>query len=248
MLWRSAPPEIMMRSNAPITAISGARGLVSIACHAARQANDASSCPQDRWLPRPPQRSTPISRQTLQTTQPAPATPNTHTSTNTGRKHHPHSMKSRHRPADDPPRRKLCAPQGIPPQTSSGPQVSQSLRTRPAPAKRPNLLPRQPRPELQWPSPHPWSAWLAAPPPRGRSLRSVEEAAATPVILPTLYNKRGRLIVPAATQRLARDPPAPKPGRRPRRPRPHPRRRRSAGHAQQGTSRRNPYQQRPAGR
>jgi hypothetical protein len=28
-------------------------------------------------------------------------------------------------------------------------------------------------------------------------LESVEEAAATPVILPTLYNKRGRLIVPA---------------------------------------------------
>lgn len=221
MLWRSAPLEIMMRSNAPITAtlalatlfLSPATVLAKPAHYPAPKTTVATSTTTKKRTHKPADTQTP---------DPAPATRNKHTTKR--RKHHPkqeetadppiinraaHTPAPSRRPsakaaplsvsATDPAPRKatsadfLRAAGQTEPQETANPTVATSANddedTQPTPA------PASTRPSVAKPT-SVVSVARASTTERPQ-LESVEEAASTPVILPTLYNKRGHLIVPA---------------------------------------------------
>lgn len=213
MLWRSAPLEIMMRSNAPITAtltlaalsLSPAALFAKPAAHHPAHKTATAASPTTKKRAHKPADA--------QADAPAPATRNKHTKR---RKHHPQQEetadppiinRAAHTPAstrrsalvaaDSAPRKATSndflraagqqEPQDATPLVASSPTSDEDTRPDPTPT------PARP------PAAKPTSVVSVA---RGAiterpQLESVEEAAATPVILPPLYNKRGRLIVPA---------------------------------------------------
>ena len=190
MLWRSAPLEIMMRSNAPITAILALAALSlspatllakPTAHHPAHKTAvcHTSTTKKRAHKPADAQAATACSG-------------DTETSTRTKRrKHHPQQEETADPPIINPPRtpastqdlpgrRRLCARKatsadflraaGQPEPQDTAPVHRRSLdhyRRRYPTRSRASLDQTTP-----WPSPPPWSAWLAAPPPRGRSLRA----------------------------------------------------------------------------
>lgn len=220
MLWRSAPLEIMMRSNAPITAILALATLYLSpatllanppAHHPAHKTAVATSSTTKKRAHKPAD---------SQTTEPAPATPNKHTTKR--RKHHPKQdetadpptiNRAAHTPlpsrrstartaplsaADTTPRKATSADflraAGQPePQGTVNPTVATSTNTREE--TQPTPAPAATGPSVA--DPASVVSVARASTTQRPQLESVEEAAATPVILPTLYNKRGHLIVPA---------------------------------------------------
>ena len=220
MLWRSAPLEIMMRSNAPITAILALATLYL--SPATLLANPSAHHPAHKTAVATPSTTKKRAHKPAdsQTTAPAPATPNKHTAKR--RKHHPKQEETADPPiinraantplpsrrstaqtaplsaTDTTPRKATSADflraAGQPePQGTANPPIATSTNTRedtqptPAPA---STAPSVARPTSV-------VSVARASTTQRPQLESVEEAAATPVILPTLYNKRGRLIVPA---------------------------------------------------
>ena len=193
MLWRSAPLEIMMRSNAPITAIlalatlylSPVTLLARPTTHLAAHKTAVSTPSTTKKRAHKPTDA--------HTTKPAPATQSKHATKR--HKHHPKQEE-----------------------TADPPMINRAANSAPRKATSADFLRAAGQPEPQdtasageesQPAPAPGSTRTSVAKPtsvvsvaRGATterpqLESVEEAAATPVILPTLYNKRGRLIVPA---------------------------------------------------
>jgi hypothetical protein len=194
MLWRSAPSEIMMRLNAPIPALLALAVLYLFPAES---------------LAKP---THPHAHKTEAPTHRRPTAASAHTShgstrvhTHTTATHH----QSRHTISS---RTKAIARQ---PELSSAEANRRKatsddfLRAASAPAEvpAPVAIHGTSRPEqLDEPTSHDQQRQSASKPAsvvgvvrsntRRPELPTVEEAVATPVILPTLYNKRGRLIVP----------------------------------------------------
>ena len=209
MLWRSAPSEIMMRLNAPIPAFLA----LAVLCFFPVDSPAKST----RHLAH---KNAATHRK--HTAEPA-HTARRHTASTTSRIHTQHaSTRNTH-----PHRRHVVAPTALPTATQtevkgSAPppekatsddfiKAAETPAQSPAPPPAPVAIHGTSRPEelneTPPPSPARKPASVSKPVPvvgvtRRNSptpqLPSVEEAAATPVILPSLYNKRGRLIVPPA--------------------------------------------------
>jgi Family of unknown function (DUF5715) len=226
VLWRSAPLEIMMRSNAPIQAILALAVLSFLpAPLLAKPAHHSSAHKAEAVAPAPGKRThkkstsdTAASRNAQHPTaknHPDSATIVQHVhSTSHRRTRHtvvaanaPATGKESETTADETAPRKatsadfLKAASGqadTPEPSSEAPHIDKALaiKTPPsqsedeAPARRINRA-KSPAPETPVPVINAVRKTTERP-----QLEPVEEAAATPVILPTLYNKRGHLIVP----------------------------------------------------
>ncbi len=215
MLWRSAPLEIMMRSNAPITATLALAALYLLP--AALFAKPAAHHPAHKTatVTSPTTKKRAHKPADGQADAPAPATPNKHTTKR--RKHHPQQEETAdppiiNRAARTPPstqRSTLAAADSAPRKATSADFLRAAGQQEPQDIPQPIVASSTASGEDTRPAPVPTSARPPAARPasvisvaRGATaerpqLESVEEAAATPVILPPLYNKRGRLIVPA---------------------------------------------------
>jgi Family of unknown function (DUF5715) len=198
VLWRSAPPTTLMRVNAPISALLAfaalflipAASLAKPAHHVGHKTSVGTSGHRKSAYSSNRHRGQSTARVKTQTV-----------------KHH----HSRHRApsvTEQANHRQLTAPTNIPQKASS----EDFLKAAESPAE-------IPAPVAIHGTSRPEEADEPAPRSRGRKaasvakpvsvvgavrtttrrpqLPSVEEAVATPVILPSLYNKRGRLIVPA---------------------------------------------------
>ena len=192
MLWRSAPLEIMMRSNAPITAILALATLYL--SPATLSAKPAAHHPPAHKTTVTTSATTKKRAHKPADSQAAPsATRNKHTTKR--RKHHPKQEETAdppiiNRALDTAPRKATTADflraagQSEPKDTANDDEDTQST---PASAST----------RLSVAKPTSVVSVARASTTERPQLESIEEAAATPVILPTLYNKRGRLIVPA---------------------------------------------------
>jgi Family of unknown function (DUF5715) len=213
MLWRSAPLEIMTRLNAPITAtlalavlyLSPAALLATPqAHHRVPKTAAATSTTTKKRTHKPAD---------AQTADPAPATRKKHTTKR--RKRRPQQEET-----SDPPiinraaratasgRRSTLAADSAPRKATSADFLRAAGQSEPEDAK-PIVAMSAAADDDARPAPTQNPASPSAAKPTSvvsvaRSsmterpqLESVEEAAATPVILPPLYNKRGRLIMPA---------------------------------------------------
>lgn len=202
MLWRSAPLKITMRLNAPITALLALAALYffpadGLARPTHRRAHKtAAHAPTHRrhvTQPAPtsviPTKTTRIHTQPeathhhsrhVATAQAAPATDSNLTAT-TGKKATADDfLKAAETPAE--------TPAAVAIHGTSRPDEHAETQPRPSARRHPSAS--KPAPVV--------SVIRRKSPERSTrpQLPSIEEAAATPVILPTLYNKRGRLIVP----------------------------------------------------
>jgi hypothetical protein len=207
MLWRSAPSEIMMRLNAPIPALLA----LAVLCF----------YPVDS----PAKSTRPLAHKTTATTHRKHTAESAHiarrhTASSTSRTHTQHASAHSHRRHVVAPTAPTRATQAeltasaAPLEKATSDDFIKAAETpaeNPAPPPAPVAIHGTSRPEelneTPPPSPARKSASVSKPAPvvgvtRRNSPRpqlpSVEEAAATPVILPSLYNKRGRLIVPPA--------------------------------------------------
>jgi hypothetical protein len=234
MLWRSAPPKIMMRSNAPMPAILAlavlsflpVSGLAKPTHHHATRAAVSARAP--RLQARKNSSAGPVARTVSRRTSKHVTGPIAHSVREADTTHH----QSTARPfvtrvhASRPPQRhlrrltrattsKVTNPARIRPEQTAAETVPQKataadfLKAASSPAQvqpamaihgtsQPDELNEAPLPTLgQKPASAPVPVVSIIRPAVERpQLNSVEEAASTPVILPALYNKRGRLIVP----------------------------------------------------
>jgi hypothetical protein len=202
MLWRSAPSEIMMRLNAPIPALLALAVLYlfpvdSLARSTHRLVHKTTVATTHR-------KHTPEPAHTARRKTASP-TSRAHTQRTSAHHHRRHvvpTTETRPEPiASAPALKKATSDDFI--------KAAEAPAQAPAPTPAPVAIHGTSRPEEldETPpaSPARNSASVSKPVPvvgvvRRTSPRpqlpSVEEAAATPVILPSLYNKRGRLIVP----------------------------------------------------
>ena len=212
MLWRSAPLEIMTRLNAPITAtlalavlyLSPAALLATPqAHHRVPKTAAATSTTTKKRTHKPAD---------AQTADPAPATRKKHTTKR--RKRRPQQEET-----SDPPiinraaratasgRRSTLAADSAPRKATSADFLRAAGQSEPEDAKPIMAISAAAGDAQPAPTQNPASPSAAKPASvvsvarssmtERPQLESVEEAAATPVILPPLYNKRGRLIMPA---------------------------------------------------
>jgi Family of unknown function (DUF5715) len=220
MLWRSAPPKIMMRLNAPIPALLALAVLSFLPVsslakpthhHASKTATPHASKHQTRKrsVAQPVSRSS--SRRVARTVRDTYASRHhshsvarTHTSQPTRRHLHRLAKANRNATPDPTPQEQAAA--DTTPQKASSSDFLQAATTpisvQPATAihgtSRPDELNDTPPPTHKPTStnaPVPVVS-LIRPTAERPQLNSIEEEASTPVILPALYNKRGRLIVP----------------------------------------------------
>jgi Family of unknown function (DUF5715) len=208
MLWRSAPLDIMTRSNAPITAILAlaALSLSPAALLAKPQAHKTATASPSATKKRSHKPAN------SHATESSPATRNKHTSKR--RNHHPQQetadlpiINRAHIPAIN--RGSTLSPAGTTRRKATSADFlraagqSEPQETKPDVADsseagediQPTATQVPTRPSAATPT-SVVSVARASTTERPQ-LESVEEAAATPVILPTLYNKRGHLMVPA---------------------------------------------------
>src|SRR5579871_1324752 len=213
MLWRSAPLEIMMRLNAPITATLALA--VLYLSPAALLAKPQAHHPVHKTVPAT---STTAKKRAhkpadAQTTDPAPATRKKHTTKR--RKHRPQQEET-----SDPPiinraaratasgRRSTLATDSTPRKATAADFLRAAGQSESEDAKPIAAISAAADDDAQpIPTLNPASSSAAKPMSvvsvarssmtERPQLESVEEAASTPVILPPLYNKRGRLIMPA---------------------------------------------------
>ena len=213
MLWRSAPLEIMTRLNAPITAtlalavlyLSPAALLATPQAHhrVPKTAAATSTTTTKKRTHKPAD---------AQTADPAPATRKKHTTKR--RKRRPQQEET-----SDPPiinraaratasgRRSTLAADSAPRKATSADFLRAAGQSEPEDAKPIMAISAAADDAQPAPTQNPASPSAAKPASvvsvarssmtERPQLESVEEAAATPVILPPLYNKRGRLIMPA---------------------------------------------------
>jgi hypothetical protein len=219
MLWRSAPPKIMMRLNAPISALLALAVLYLLPAssiakpthhHASRVAATAQASKRQarkRFIAEPVSRSSRraahVVRDTHTSRRRSLAT-RTYASRPTPRHLH-RRVRATRTTASEPVRQEQAAADTTPQKASStdfleaaatpivvqpataihGTSRPDELNDAPSSAHKP-ASPSTPVPVVS----------VIRPTTQRPQLDSIEEAASTPVILPALYNKRGRLIVP----------------------------------------------------
>ena len=209
MLWRSAPLEIMMRLNAPITATLA---LAALCLPVALVAKPTAHHPAHKTAAATASSSTKkrTHKPDAKTSDPAPATQHKHTTKR--RKHHPKQEETA-----DPPLIDRAARTPAPGRDTTVAASDSAHRKatsadflkaagQPVPedsAVAANSASEDAQPALAAASSRPPASQQLSVVSVARSsvtehpqLASVEDAADTPVILPT-YNKRGRLIMPA---------------------------------------------------
>jgi hypothetical protein len=218
MLWRSAPPKIMMRLNAPIPALLALAVLSFLPVSSLAKPTHHHASKSAATVPK---------RQALKESAAEPVSRSSRRAAHTVRNTHPskrHRPIATHvrapRPTSRAPRRRAkgsrtTTPEPIPteqaaadtiPQKASSTDFLQAATT-PIPVQPATAIHGTSRPDelTDTPSPayKPTSTNASVPvisvirsTAERPQLNSIEEEASTPVILPALYNKRGRLIVP----------------------------------------------------
>ena len=222
MLWRSAPPKIMMRLNAPIPALLALAVLSILPVNSLAKpthhhaSKPAVTTPASKHQARKKSVAKPVTR------SPSPHLAHTVRDTRSSRHHSAASPTVARVHAPRPSRRHLRrlarANREAPHESTrqqqaavdTSPQKASSsdflkAATSPIPVQPATAIHGTSRPDELNETPQPTHKSASAPVPVVSVIRpaterpqldSVEEAASTPVILPALYNKRGRLIVP----------------------------------------------------